>query len=73
MKYFKTELIEKFREEKGWSVKTFCEECEISMLSYIKILNQQIDIKSSILYNIANVVGLKVRDLYCLLPSDNIK
>ena len=67
MKYFKTELIEQFRERMGWSIRTFCKECEISILTYIKILNQQIDFKSSVLYNIAHIMGIRVRDLYCSL------
>lgn len=63
MKYFKTELIEKFREERGWSIKTFCKECEISMLAYIRILNQSVNIKSGALYNIAHIMGVSILDL----------
>jgi transcriptional regulator with XRE-family HTH domain len=65
MKYFKTELIEQFREEKGWSIRTFCKECEISILTYIKILNQQLDFKSSALYKIARLMNLKITDICC--------
>ena len=72
MKYFKTELIENFREEKGWSVKTFCEECEISLLTYIKVINQQIDFSSKVLYKIANTIGVKIGDLCCFVGGDEI-
>ena len=65
MKYFKTELIEQFRECMGWSVRTFCKECQISMLTYIKILNQQLDFKSSALYKIARLMNLKITDICC--------
>ena len=63
MKYFKTELIEQFREGMGWSIRTFCKECQISMLTYIKILNQQLDFKSSALYKIARLMNLKITDI----------
>lgn len=63
MKYFKTELIEKFREERGWSIKTFCKECEISMLAYIRILSQHLNFRSSALYKIAHIMGVRISDL----------
>ena len=64
-KYFKTELIEKFIEGKGWSVRKFCAECKITMLTYMKILNQQLDFKSSALYKIAKIMNLEMCNLCC--------
>ena len=63
MKYFKTELIEEFRKEKGWSITRFCKECRIGLDVYNKIINQKMNFRASMLFRIARVIGLQVYQL----------
>ena len=63
MKYFKIEIIENFRQEKGWSVTRFCKECKIGLDVYKKIINQQINFRANMLFRIARVIGLQVYQL----------
>jgi len=62
-KYYRTELIENFRNQKGWSINKFCKECKIGTPVYKKILNQQLNFRLSALFKISRVMKVYVCNL----------
>ncbi|MBQ7797769.1 MAG: helix-turn-helix transcriptional regulator [Clostridia bacterium] len=63
-KYYKTELINKFRKENKLTVEKFCKLCNIAVSSYYKIINQQLKCRSSIVFKIARLMHIRMSDLY---------
>ena len=62
-KYFKTNIIEDFRKQKGWSINKFCIECRIGAPVYKKILNQQLNFRLSALLKIARRINIHICNL----------
>ena len=63
MRYFKEELILDFIKGKGWTARKFCKECKITINTFLKILNQQLDFKLIALFKIAQMMNLEIFNL----------
>ena len=63
-KHYKTELIEEFRKENRLSVERFCKQCNICMATYYKIMHQQLNFRSSVMFKIARAMGVEMKRLY---------
>lgn len=64
MKYYKFELIEKFRRENKLGVEEFCKKCKIAMQTYYKIKNQLLNVRASAVFKIAKVINCNMYELY---------
>lgn len=62
-KYYRTELIENFRKENGWSISRFFNECKIGIDVYYKIINQQLNFRLTALFKIARIMKVHVYQL----------
>ena len=60
--FINTELIKKYMEENNLSTKQFCEKCEISYYSYLKIKKNTLT-KFRPIYNIAVIMNVSLKEL----------
>ena len=63
-KIIKTEIMEAFIKEKGYSKREFCKRCKISYSTLQKMMVQDCSFHIRALFKIAREMGIRVCDLF---------